>query len=158
EETEKLIDWGLVNQAIDEDVFDKLCEKVIAHLNEKNKLFIFQRFTVADSKYRLPVQVFNEHDCHKLPKRELLLTQTQEDHKTHQAEFTVVSAPSLKANPKVDGTNSEAFVLISFEKRMVLIGGTEYAGEIKKSIFSVMNYMLPQREILPMHCSANVGK
>ncbi|HLR41223.1 MAG TPA: phosphoenolpyruvate carboxykinase (ATP) [Virgibacillus sp.] len=158
EETEKLIDWGLVNQAIDEDVFDKLCEKVIAHLNEKNKLFLFQGFAGADSKYRLPIQVFNEHAWHNLFARQLFITPTEEELETHQAEFTVVSAPSFKANPKVDGTNSEAFVLISFEKRMVLIGGTEYAGEIKKSIFSVMNYMLPQREILPMHCSANVGK
>jgi len=158
EETEKLIDWGLVNQAIDEDVFDKLCEKVIAHLNEKNKLFLFQGFAGADSKYRLPIQVFNEHAWHNLFARQLFITPTEEELETHQAEFTVVSAPSFKADPKVDGTNSEAFVLISFEKRMVLIGGTEYAGEIKKSIFSVMNYMLPQREILPMHCSANVGK
>src|SRR5699024_4650587 len=104
------------------------------------------------------LQVFNEHAWHNLFARQLFITPTEEELETHQAEFTVVSAPTFKADPKVDGTNSEAFVLISFEKRMVLIGGTEYAGEIKKSIFSVMNYMLPQREILPMHCSANVGK
>src|SRR5699024_12077854 len=76
EETEKLIDWGLVNQAIDEDVFDKLCEKVIAHLNEKNKLFLFEGFADADSKYRLPIQVFNEHAWHNLFARQLLITPT----------------------------------------------------------------------------------
>src|SRR5699024_5129884 len=73
-------------------------------------------------------------------------------------EFTIVSAPAYKANPEVDGTNSEAFVLVSFKKRIVLIGGTEYAGEIKKSVFSIMNMLLPQRDVLSMHCSANVGQ
>src|SRR5699024_11808144 len=76
----------------------------------------------------------------------------------HTAEFTVISAPNFKADPAVDGTRSEAFVLISFKHRIILIGGTEYAGEIKKSVFSIMNYLLPQKDVLSMHCSANVGK
>ena len=82
----------------------------------------------------------------------------EEELKDHNAEFTVISAPNFKADPAVDGTNSETFIIISFEKRTVLIGGTEYAGEMKKSIFSVMNYMLPEADILSMHCSANVGQ
>jgi len=78
--------------------------------------------------------------------------------KTHEAQFTILSAPSFKADPAVDGTNSEAFIIVSLERRIILIGGTEYAGEMKKSIFSIMNYLLPENDILSMHCSANVGE
>lgn len=158
EVSEKLVDWGLVNQAIDADVFDKLHEKVVAYLKEKNKLFSFKGFAGADINYRLPIQVFNEYAWHNLFARQMFIGPTEEELETHNPEFTVVSAPTFKADPEVDGTNSEAFILVSFKKRMVLIGGTEYAGEIKKSIFSVMNFLLPQRQILPMHCSANVGQ
>ena len=84
--------------------------------------------------------------------------QTEEELKHHLSEFTVVSAPNFKADPEVDGTNSETFIIVSLEKRIVLIGGTEYAGEMKKSIFSVMNYLLPEHDILSMHCSSNVGR
>ncbi|TKJ07852.1 phosphoenolpyruvate carboxykinase (ATP), partial [Bacillus cereus] len=83
---------------------------------------------------------------------------TEEELTTHESEFTIVSAPNFKADPAVDGTNSEAFIMVSFEKRIVLIGGTEYAGEMKKSIFSIMNFLLPEQDILSMHCSANVGE
>ena len=83
---------------------------------------------------------------------------TKEELKDHEAQFTVISAPGFKADPAVDGTKTETFIIISFERRTVLIGGTEYAGEMKKSIFSVMNYLLPEMGILPMHCSANVGR
>lgn len=153
-----LIDWGLVNQPIDEDIFDKLYEKVTAHLQEKNKLFLFKGFAGSDKNYQLPIQVFNEFAWHNLFARQMFIRPTEQELKTHEPEFTVISAPTFKADPNTDGTTSEAFILVSFKKRIVLIGGTEYAGEIKKSIFSVMNYLLPQREILPMHCSANIGE
>ncbi|MEC2161094.1 phosphoenolpyruvate carboxykinase (ATP) [Virgibacillus halodenitrificans] len=155
---EKYIDWGAVNQSIDEETFEKLYKKVISYLTEKEELFQFKGFAGADKKYRLPIQVINEYAWHNLFARQLFITPTNEELKTHQAEFTVVSAPTFKADPKVDNTNSEAFVIVSFKKRIILIGGTEYAGEIKKSIFSVMNYLLPQRDVLSMHCSANVGQ
>lgn len=158
EECEKLIDWGLVNQAIDEESFDKLYDNVVAYLKDKNELYLFKGFAGADAKYRLPIQVINEYAWHNLFARQLFITPTDEELKTHQSEFTVVSAPTYKADPTVDGTNSETFILVSFKKRIILIGGTEYAGEIKKSIFSVMNYLLPRRDILSMHCSANVGQ
>ncbi len=87
-----------------------------------------------------------------------LFVQHEEELATHEAEFTIVSAPNFKADPAIDGTNSETFIIVSFEKRIVLIGGTEYAGEMKKSIFSIMNYLLPEQDILSMHCSANVGE
>lgn len=152
------IDWGYVNQAIDENVFNKLYEKVTAHLQEKNKLYLFKGFAGSDKNYQLPIQVFNEFAWHNLFAKQMFIRPTEEELKTHKPGFTVVSSPSFKANPETDGTKSEAFILVSFKKRIVLIGGTEYAGEIKKSIFSVMNYLLPQRDILPMHCSANVGE
>lgn len=154
---DEFIDWGAVNQGIDEKSFDKLYKKVINHLKDKDELYQFQGFAGADKNYRLPIQVINEYAWHNLFARQLFITPTADEVKNHQAEFTVVSAPTYKADPAVDGTNSETFIIVSFKKRIVLIGGTEYAGEIKKSIFSVMNYLLPRRDILSMHCSANVG-
>lgn len=158
ETSDNLIDWGPVNQAIDEASFDNLYAKVIDYLQEKNELFQFRGFAGADKKYRLPIQVINEYAWHNLFARQLFITPTKDELRSHTPDFTIVSAPTFKADPAVDGTNSEAFVLVSFKKRIILIGGTEYAGEIKKSIFSVMNFLLPQREILSMHCSANVGQ
>lgn len=157
---EKLIDWGEVNKAIDESVFIHLYEKVINYLNNKDEIYVFKGFAGADAQYRLPIQVINEYAWHNLFAHQLFIRPEQNEHKSseHDQAFTVISAPQFKADPEVDGTNSEAFIFISFKHRVVLIGGTEYAGEIKKSIFSVMNYMLPQKETLPMHCSANVGK
>lgn len=153
-----LVDWGNVNKPFKQQHFDKLYEKVIAYLYKKEKLFSFQGFAGADKKYNLPVQVINEYAWQNLFSHQMLIRPTNEELINHQPEFTIISAPDFKADPTVDHTNSEAFVLISFEQKIVLIGGTEYAGEIKKSIFSIMNFLLPQQEILPMHCSANVGQ
>ncbi|WP_200410782.1 phosphoenolpyruvate carboxykinase (ATP) [Virgibacillus salexigens] len=158
EVSEKNVDWGTVNQSIEEQVFDKLYRKVINYLQDKKELFQFKGFAGADHDYRLPIQVINEYAWHNLFARQLFITPTAEELLDHQPAFTVVSAPTFKANPEQDGTNSEAFIFVSFKKRVILIGGTEYAGEIKKSIFSVMNYLLPQQNVLSMHCSANVGK
>src|SRR5690625_3939822 len=158
EETADKVDWGSVNQPIDEDKFDKLYQKVISHLSEQDELFSFKGFAGADESYRLPVEVINEYAWHNLFARQLFITPTEEELETHVPGFTVINAPTCLADPEKDGTNSEAFVLISFKKRIVLIGGTQYAGEIKKSIFSVMNYLLPQQNVLSMHCSANVGE
>ena len=157
-ETKDKISWGKVNKPISAEVFDKLYDKVTNYLAEKDELFVFKGFAGADKDAQLSIQVINEYAWHNLFVHQLFIRPTEEELKTHETQFTVVSAPSFKADPAVDGTNSEAFVMISFEKRTVLIGGTEYAGEMKKSIFSVMNYLLPQEGILPMHCSANVGE
>ncbi|WP_240370976.1 phosphoenolpyruvate carboxykinase (ATP) [Anoxybacteroides rupiense] len=155
--TKEKIDWGTVNQPISEDVFDQLYHKVIDYLMQKDEIFVFKGFAGADPAYRLPIQVINEFAWHNLFAHQLFIRPTQEELETHDAQFTVISAPNFKADPAVDGTKSETFIIISFERRIVLIGGTEYAGEIKKSIFSVMNFLLPEQNILPMHCSANVG-
>ena len=155
--TKDKIDWGPVNEPISKEVFDQLYTKVIGYLKEKEELFVFKGFAGADQANRLPIQVINEYAWHNLFVHQLFIRPTEEELKNHQAGFTVISAPGFKADPEVDGTRSEAFIIVSFERRVVLIGGTEYAGEMKKSIFSVMNYLLPENDVLPMHCSANVG-
>lgn len=151
------IDWNHVNQKIDEKVFNNLYEKVICFLKKKDKVFVYKGFAGADSNYRLPIQVITEFAWQSLFAKQMFITPTEEELKFHQTEFTVISAPSFKANPHIDGTHSEAFILISFKQKIILIGGTKYAGEIKKAIFSIMNYLLPKQNVLPMHCSVNVG-
>ncbi len=152
------IDWGAVNQPFSQEAFLKLYHKVTAYLKEKDEVFVFKGFAGADKKSRLPIQVVNEYAWHNLFAHQLFIRPTEEELVDHEAQFTVISAPDFKADPAVDGTKSETFIIVSFEYKTVLIGGTEYAGEMKKSIFSIMNYLLPEQGILPMHCSANVGK
>lgn len=151
------IHWGPVNQPIAAEVFERLYLKVIEYLKHKER-FVFHGFAGTDQRYRIPIRVINELAWHNLFARQLFVRPTEQDTLNHQNAFTIVSAPGFKADPALDGTHSEAFVMISFEKRIILIGGTEYAGEMKKSIFSVMNYLLPKQQVLSMHCSANVGK
>lgn len=156
--TKDKIDWGKVNQPISAEVFDKLYVKVVNYLKEKDELYVFKGFAGADTESRLSIQVINEYAWHNLFCHQLFIRPTEEEYASHLSDFTIVSAPSFKADPAVDGTNSETFIIVSFEKKVILIGGTEYAGEMKKSIFGIMNYLLPEQGILSMHCSANVGE
>lgn len=158
EQSSQYVNWGKTNQSIDDDAFVKLYHKVLDYLKNRDELFVFNGFAGADERYRLPIQVINEFAWHNLFSQQMFIQPNQQELNHHEAEFTVVSAPTFKAAPETDGTNSETFIIISFKHRIVLIGGTEYAGEIKKSIFSVMNYILPRQNVLSMHCSANVGK
>lgn len=151
------IDWGPVNQPISAEAFSTLYDKVIQHLSHLEEVFVFRGFAGADQKHRLPIQVINELAWHNLFAHQLFIRSNEEELLDHEAAFTVICAPHFKADPLNDQTASETFIIISFERRTVLIGGTEYAGEMKKSIFSVINYLLPEKGILPMHCSANVG-
>jgi phosphoenolpyruvate carboxykinase (ATP) len=151
------IDWGSVNQPISQVQFERLFQKAQDYMSDKD-LFVFDGYAGADLEYRLPIRIVNEYAWHNLFVRQLFVRPTQEELQTHIAEFTVIALPGLKADPEEDGTRSETFICLSFEKKVVLIGGTEYAGEMKKSIFSVLNYLLPFQDILPMHCSANVGE
>ena len=150
------IAWGKINKPLAQNSFEGLYQKVLAYLGT-TQYFIFDGFAGADERYRLPVRVINEFAWHSIFVQQLLIRPTVDELADHQPEFTVICTPGLKADPQTDGTNSEAFIVVSFEKRVVLIGGTEYAGEIKKSIFSVLNFLMPEREVLSMHCSANVG-
>ncbi len=152
------INWGAVNQPISKETFSSLYKKVMDHLKEDEELFVTRGFAGADPQYRLPIQVINEYAWHNVFARQLFIRADEDELKNHNPEFTIIAAPNFKADPEVDGTKSETFIIISFEERIVLIGGTEYAGEMKKSVFSIMNYLLPQRGVLPMHCSANVGE
>ena len=158
ESTKDKIAWGSTNQPISEDKFMRLYHKVLEYLKVQKEIFVFKGFAGADKKSRLPIQVINEYAWHNLFAQQLFIRPIEDELLTHKPGFTVISAPNFKANPAIDGTNSETFIIISFEHRLVLIGGTEYAGEMKKAIFSVMNYLLPENHIFPMHCSANAGQ
>ena len=156
--TEKKVNWGNVNQPFSSEQFDALYKRVLEHLKSKDALFSQQLFAGADPKYRLPIQVINEYAWHNLFVRQLFVRPTADELKTHTPEFTVLGAPEFHADPKRDGTNSETFIITDFTRKIILVGGTKYAGELKKSIFGVMNFILPQRNVFPMHCSSNVGK
>ncbi|MDI3258006.1 MAG: phosphoenolpyruvate carboxykinase (ATP) [Kyrpidia sp.] len=154
--SESHIHWGAVNQPFDRDRFELLVNRVTDYLAGK-PVYVFDGFAGADPRHRLPIRVITERAWHNLFAHQLFIRPSAEELAEHGPEFTVISAPGFQAVPERDGTRSEAAIMISFEHRLVLICGTEYAGEIKKSIFSVMNYLLPRRNVLSMHCSANVG-
>lgn len=156
--TEHKVEWGEANQPMEPEAFQKLLAKVTRYLQHKAEVFVFRGFAGADKAYQLPIQVINEYAWQNLFAHQLFIRPTEAELSDHVPAFTVIAAPGFKADPMIDKTNSEAFVIISFSQRIVLIGGTEYAGEIKKSIFTVMNYLLPEEGVLSMHCSANVDK
>lgn len=151
------IAWGPVNRPFSSDHFESLYSQVKLYLKER-ELFIFDGFAGADEKYRLPIRVVNEFAWQNLFVHQLFIRPTEAELREHQPEFTIIAAPGFKADPETDGTHSEAFIICSFEKRVILIGGTHYAGEMKKSIFSALNYILPFKGVFPMHCSANRGE
>ena len=148
--------WGDVNKPISLEHFDRLHTKIVAHLNSE-EVFVQNCYAGADSTNRLRVRVVTENAWHSLFARNMFLQPAAEDLDSFEPEFTILQAPSLSADPVNDGTVSGTFIIINLVKRVVLIGGSAYAGEIKKSIFSIMNYLMPTRGILPMHCSANIG-
>ncbi|BCV25398.1 MAG TPA: phosphoenolpyruvate carboxykinase (ATP) [Firmicutes bacterium] len=148
--------WGN-NAPFEPERFERLYRRLLAYL-EQRELFIFDGFAGADPRYRLPIRVVNELAWQNLFAHQLFRRPTAEELKAHEPGFTIIAAPGFKADPALDGTNSEAFIVLDFERRLVLIGGTSYAGEIKKSVFTVMNYLLPLKGVLSMHCSANQGE
>lgn len=148
--------WWHNNKSVTPEIFEKLYRKVIAYLKDKD-IFVFDGCVGADTKHAMPVRVVNEYAWHNLFVRQLFIRKTPESQSAFPR-FTILSAPGCAGDPAVDGTNSEAFVMIHLERRIILIGGTQYAGEMKKGIFSVMNYLYPRQGILSMHCSANQGE
>jgi phosphoenolpyruvate carboxykinase (ATP) len=155
--TKNKIDWGTVNRPISPENFDKLYNKVIDQLKKQDEIFVFNGFAGADLNYRLPIRVVNEYAWHNLFVHQLFIRPSEEELATHLAEFTILGCPSVKSIPGEDGTESDTFICVSFERKCIIIGGSEYSGEMKKSIFSIMNYLLPEQGVLSMHCSANVG-
>jgi phosphoenolpyruvate carboxykinase (ATP) len=155
--SERNVAWGKVNRAIDAAAFDAIERRMLASLKGK-ELFVQDCWAGADAAYRLPIRVITERAWHSLFAHHMFIPERDAAQRMrHDPQFTVIGIPSFKADPKTDHTNSEVFILLNFAKRRVLIGGTNYAGEIKKSIFTVMNYLLPLKDVMPMHCSANVG-
>ena len=151
------IAWGDVNRPMAPDRFDAVHRAVVDHLRGRD-LFVQDCYAGADPAYRLPVRVVTEKAWHALFARHLLITESDRTKLAdHVPELTVINAASCRADPRIHGTSSDVFILLNLAKRLVLIGGTSYAGEIKKSVFAVMNYLLPLRRVLPMHCAANVG-
>jgi len=151
------INWGKTNVPISTEDYNTLYKELVEYLSQLPELFVFDGIVGADPKHSLKVRIINELASQNLAIRHLLRKPTPEELVSHYPEFTVLVAPGFKADPKRHHVNSEAFIIINFSQRMVLIGTSQYGGEIKKSLFTVMNFLLPLKDILPMHCSANVG-
>jgi len=155
--THDKVHWGKVNKQIPTETFEKLSQKMKKFVDGK-ELYIFDGFVGADPENRLPIRVINDHAWQSLFVHQLLIRPSATELESHEPEFTIICINDFEAIPEVDGTASDAFILINLSKRLVLIGTTNYAGEIKKAIFSVMNFILPSKGVFPMHCSANIGK
>lgn len=153
--SEREIAWGKVNRPMDPAAFDLLHRDMLGSL-EGRELFVLDCYAGADPIYRLPVRVINEFAWHNLFCRNLFIDDPAAARAAAPA-FTIVDVPSFKADPARHGTHSDVVIALNFARKLVLIGGTSYAGEMKKSIFTVLNYLLPLRNVLSMHCSANVG-
>ncbi|MFQ5822963.1 MAG: phosphoenolpyruvate carboxykinase (ATP) [bacterium] len=160
--SKKNIWWGKVNRPFDPQKFDNLHRRILAYLKGKD-IFIQDCLAGADPEYQISVRVITETAWHNIFVRNLFIQTPHEKLKSVRPDFTIINVPQFHAAPELDGTNSEVFIIVNFGKKLILIGGTGYAGEIKKSIFTIMNYLLPLgtqgkgKKVLSMHCSANIG-
>ena len=157
ETTTEDVNWGDVNVSTDAESFQKMRAKVVDYLNQRDALFVQDLFCGAEASETLPIRVVTHNAWHNAFARNMFIRPTSEQLEAHTPGFTVLHAPHFEADPAVDPTNSKVFVMVNYQAKEVIIGGTRYAGEIKKSIFSVMNLILPKKGILPMHCSANTN-
>lgn len=157
DKTRETIDWGKINHKFASDKFERLFEKMKDFVDNK-ELYVFDGFVGADPETRLPIRVINDHVWQSMFSSNLFIKPTNDELEKHEPEFTILCINDFVADPKIDGTRTDVFILIDLTKKIVLIGGTEYAGEMKKSMFGVMNFLLPGRGIFPMHCSANIGE
>lgn len=157
DETHNKVDWGKVNHPFSEEKFDRLFEKMKKHLEGK-EIFVFDGFIGAETNNRLPIRIINDHVWQNFFTRQMFIRPSAVELESQKPEFTLIAINDFKSIPEIDGTRSDAFILINFSRKVVLIGATSYAGEIKKAMFSVMNYILPDKGVFPMHCSANIGR
>ena len=155
ETTSDDINWGDVNVSTDLATFQKMRAKVVNYLSQQDDLFVQDLYCGADFSEALPIRVINQNAWHNAFARNMFIRPDAEQMKQHTPDFTVFHAPHFEADAASDELNSQCFVMVNYQAKEVIIGGTRYAGEIKKSIFSVMNLILPKKGILPMHCSAN---
>lgn len=157
-ESEKNIWWGKVNKGMSQECSDRLYMKMLAYIQGKD-LYVEDCYASADEKHKIGIRVVTENAWHTLFARNMFRRyENDEELAKHKTDFTIIQMPNFHADREVDCTNSEVFILLNFAKKLVLIGGTSYAGEIKKSVFTIMNYLMPLRGVMSMHCSANVGK
>jgi phosphoenolpyruvate carboxykinase (ATP) len=156
--TEKDVDWGKVNQPIGEEQYRLLMEDVREYLSRQNELFVEDLYCGADPAYRLSVRYVSPNAWHMAFVRNMFIRPDENDLATFEQNFTVLHAPEFEADPGKHGTRTSTFIILNLAERTILIGGTRYAGELKKSMFTVMNYLLPKQGVLSMHCSANTGK
>ncbi|HTX89916.1 MAG TPA: phosphoenolpyruvate carboxykinase (ATP) [Anaerolineales bacterium] len=156
--SEENIWWGPYNRPFDQEKFDALFARMQGYLQGRD-VFVQDCYGGADPDYRLPIRIITEYAWHSLFVRNMFIKpQTAEEYRRHLPEFTIIAAPGFKASPQIDQTPGETFIVLNFAKKMCIIGNTAYGGEIKKSIFTLLNYLLPLNEVMTMHCSANVGK
>ncbi len=155
--TEGNVWWGVYNRPCAEDKFEEVYARMLGYLQGRD-VFVQDVYAGADEKYRLPVRIVTELAWHSLFVRNMfILPESLEEYKRFVPDFTIMALPGFKSAPSVDGTNTETFIMLSFEKKLAIIGNTAYAGEIKKSVFTILNYLLPLEGVLSMHCSANVN-
>lgn len=152
------IAWGKVNRPISQEKFDALFKRVTEYLDSLENIYVFDGFAGADPKYTMAFRVINELASQNLFIHQLLIRPTKEELENYVPDFNILVAPGFKCIPERDGTNSEAAIIIDYEAHKILIAGSQYSGEIKKSVFSTMNYFMTKKSVMPMHCSANVGK
>ena len=158
ETSEKNIFWSTNNKDMSKKHFDRLYARLQAYL-QNNEVFVQECYACAEDSSKIKLRVVTEYAWHNLFARNMFIRETNQDIlESFEADFLVVDLPRFHAIPEIDGTATETFIIINFEKKVILIGGTSYAGELKKSVFTVLNYLLPLKNILSMHCSANVGK
>jgi phosphoenolpyruvate carboxykinase (ATP) len=156
-DSENNIWWGVYNRPFEIEKFDALYARLLGYLQGKD-VFVQDVYAGADEQYRLPVRFVMEHAWHAMFVRNMLLNpESLEEYKRFVPDFTIVAVPGFKSAPAVDNTNSETFIVLNFEKKLAIVGNTLYAGELKKSVFTLLNYLLPLEGVLSMHCSANVS-
>lgn len=156
--TEDKIWWGDINIPFEPEAFDKLYDKVINYLNDK-EVFVRDAYACADSNYQMNIRVINEYPWSNMFVYNMFIRPTKKELDGFEPEWTVVNAPGFMADAKIDGTRQHNFAILNFSKKIALVGGTGYTGEIKKGIFSALNFILPTfKNVLPMHCSANLGE
>jgi len=155
-DSENNIWWGVYNRPFEIGKFESLYNRLLGYLQGRD-VFVQDVYVGADEQYRLPIRFVTEQAWHSMFIRNMfILPQSLEEYKRFVPEFTIIGVPGFKANPSIDNTNSETFIILNFEKKLAIIGNTAYAGELKKSVFTLLNYLLPLEGVLSMHCSANV--
>jgi phosphoenolpyruvate carboxykinase (ATP) len=155
--TENSIWWGEYNRPFSGEKFSALLTRIQGFLQGRD-VFVQDCYAGADPRYRMPIRIVTEKAWHSLFARNMFMKiRRTEELKRHVPEFTVIAVPSFQASPMMDGTRTETFIIINFAERLAIIGGSEYGGEIKKTVFTTLNFLLPLEGVLPMHCSANVG-